>query len=290
MTGPLLVTGASGKLGAALVRALRAESLRVRALLHRRPVSDADEIVIGDLTDPASLIPAVADVDAIIHLAAVTHARSPLPYMRANAEGTRNLVAAARDARVRRFVHVSSRAIHPRGGWYSRSKAEAETAVKRGGIQFVIVRLPEVAGAGGREGVDGIAARARTGRPIFVVGDGSDEICPLAAQDIVAMLVCAAITADVAGRTLTLGGECTTVRAFAQRCVDATASRSKVVSVPVPLVALLARLSRVLPLPIYPDQLDRLRAPKPTPDADVWRQLGVEPKGLDEILRTVWPS
>jgi NADH dehydrogenase len=271
----VLVTGAGGGIGSRLVAALRANSHRVRALQHRRDV-DGDEIIRGDLSDASSIARATAGVDAVIHLAAVTHARNPAAYD-VNVTGTRALV----DAHHMRIVHVSTRAIDARGGAYSASKARAE-GVARGSREWVIVRLPEVYGANGSEGVDGIIERARRGNAIPVVGSGSDEVCPVHVDDAVSALV-TALSAP-AGRTYTLAGECTTMRGFAEDVVRLLGSPSRIVGVPTPAVALASRLARVLPLPIYPDQLARLRAPKARDASAARADLGFEPCGLAEGL------
>jgi nucleoside-diphosphate-sugar epimerase len=246
-------------------------------------VPGAVETVAGDLADPLSLAPALDGVDAVVHLAAVTHARTARAYEAVNVAGTRNLLAAARGAK--RFLHVSTRAIDPSGGAYSRSKAEAERIVHDSGLPFTIVRLPEIYGAGGREGVDEIIARTRAGRPVPLVGDGSSEVCPIPLGDAVAALV-AALTADAAlGRTYTLAGECLTLRAFAERCAAVFRSPVRIVRVPEPAVAALSVLARFAPLPLYPDQLARLRAPKPAASEEAARDLGFRPRRLEEGLR-----
>lgn len=110
-----LVTGATGFVGAAVARALLASGARVRVLaragadrrnLEALPV----EVVAGDLTDAASLQQAVAGCEALFHVAADYRlwAPDPAPLYRANVEGTRNILAAARAAGVRRIVHTSS--------------------------------------------------------------------------------------------------------------------------------------------------------------------------------------
>jgi 2-alkyl-3-oxoalkanoate reductase len=279
----VLVTGASGRLGDALVRALRVDGWTVRAFVHRRPVEGADETVRGDLVDGSGLPAALADVDVVAHLAAVTHARKASAYERVNVRGTANLLDAAERAGVPRFVHVSTRAVHPSGGAYSRSKASAEELVERSPLAHVIVRLPEVYGTGG-EGVDDIIARARDGKLIFVVGAGSDEVCPISRDDAVSALVATVRAPGLEGRTYTLAGECTTTRELALRCVRAFGSGSRVVGVPAPLVAVAARLGRYVPLPIYPDQLDRLRAPKPQPSDEARADLGFAPCRLEDAL------
>jgi nucleoside-diphosphate-sugar epimerase len=277
----VLVTGGSGGLGKFLLERLRA-SYRTRALEHRTPV-EADEVVSGDIVTGRGLDEAVAGADAVIHLAALTHSRRAAAYATVNLEGTRRLLKAAERAGVARFVHVSTRAIDPSGGAYSASKARAEELVRAASTDWVIVRLSEVYGAGSREGVDAIAASARVGRPVLVVGDGEQEVCPLHVEDAVDAIA-GALRAPI-GRTYTIGGECTTVRAFADACVSAFGSHSRIVRVPVPLVSLAARVSALLPLPLVPDQLLRLRAPKPRPSAEAASELMVRARPLAEGLR-----
>src|SRR5690554_915924 len=112
-----LVTGVSGTVGPTLVRHLLAAGHRVRVLLRSEPeaglLSAEAEQMRGDVTDAASLIPAVEGVDVVFHLAAKLHINNPSPelakeYHRVNVEGTRNVARAAREAGVRRFIHFST--------------------------------------------------------------------------------------------------------------------------------------------------------------------------------------
>lgn len=285
MPGPLLVTGASSALGARAIEQLRGHGWRVRGLVRRRPVANVDEVARGDLGDAASLDAAVDGVDVVLHLAAVTHARRARDYAETNLNGTRRLLDAAARHGVRRFVHVSTRAVSATGGAYSRSKLEAERAVGDAPVDHTIVRLSEMYGGAGAEGIDDIVARARRGAPIPVVGEGADRLCPMHVDDAIAALVGAVTAPAATGRTYTLGGECMTTREFAEACAQAFSSASRVRSVPVPAVAALGQLGRVLPLPIYPDQLARLRAadkPEVSPEAE--RELGFRTRPLAEGL------
>ncbi|WP_422003251.1 hopanoid-associated sugar epimerase [Reyranella sp.] len=163
-----LVTGGSGFLGSAVVRALRARGLAVRALV--RPTSPPDnladlgcEVVTGDLTDAASLRRAVSGVRWLFHVAADYRlwARDPSEILRANVEGTRTLAREALAAGVERMVYTSSvAALRVAGatapvdetaalapseaiGAYKRSKTLAERAIedmiRRDGLPAVIV-------------------------------------------------------------------------------------------------------------------------------------------------------
>jgi dihydroflavonol-4-reductase len=150
----MLVTGASGFVGSAVVRALLARGERVRVLMRpssdRRNVAGLDvEIVKGDLMVPESLAPAVAGCGGVFHVAADYRLRTAEPeaMFRANVDGSVAIVRAAHAAGVGRIVYTSSVAVlgnvpggqadeeTPVGyddmiGVYKRSKFRAEEAVR----------------------------------------------------------------------------------------------------------------------------------------------------------------
>jgi dihydroflavonol-4-reductase len=115
VTGPILVTGATGFVGAAVARALLARGHRVRALVRpesdRRNIIGLDiEIAAGRLEDAESLEAAAAGCDALFHVAADYRlwVRDPKAMLGANVGGTRALMRAALRAGLRRVVYTSS--------------------------------------------------------------------------------------------------------------------------------------------------------------------------------------
>jgi dihydroflavonol-4-reductase len=109
------VTGATGFVGSHVARALVEQGAELRLLVRAssdpRNVQDlCAERVIGDLCDPASLERAPEGCDAIFHVAADYRlwVRDPQQMYRANVEGTRAILDAARKNRVRRVVYTSS--------------------------------------------------------------------------------------------------------------------------------------------------------------------------------------
>jgi len=109
------VTGATGFIGGNLARALLSDGHQVRALI--RPESDRRNIAgspiepaEGDLDNRHKLAEQIRGCDAVFHVAAhySLWAKDRDSIYRANVEGTKNLLAAARDAGVKRFVHTSS--------------------------------------------------------------------------------------------------------------------------------------------------------------------------------------
>ena len=109
------VTGATGFLGSHVARALAEQGAQLRLLV--RPTSDLRNLaglnaerVVGDLRDPASFDKALGGCEAVFHVAADYRlwVRDPDEMYRSNVEGTRSLLAAARQRGVRRVVYTSS--------------------------------------------------------------------------------------------------------------------------------------------------------------------------------------
>lgn len=164
----LMITGATGFLGSALVDLAVRRGLEVRAAVRDRAravalLPDAVEIVTADLADPASLERAARGCSGVLHVAgsvgdSLAHTRE------GNVEGTRRVLAAAGAAGVPRFVHTSSSAAimdatglvaeEPSGppaltDPYSVSKAEAEALVlgaARDGLAACIVNPVNIYG------------------------------------------------------------------------------------------------------------------------------------------------
>lgn len=112
----VLVTGATGQVGNAIVRRLAADGVQVRALVHSRSRDQTSVLpagvraVFGDVTDAASLRAALDGCDTVYHAAGIPEQwrRDVSDFTRVNVEGTRNVVDAALAARVKRFVYTST--------------------------------------------------------------------------------------------------------------------------------------------------------------------------------------
>lgn len=189
----VLVTGGSGVVGAALVRHLVSGGISVRAL-SRSASSDAAlsasgaDPIRGDILDPESVRRAASGVDVVFHVAGVNTmcALDSGPMLRANVDGSVNVVRAARSAGVRRLVYTSSAAtlgeaqgvvgtetVTHRGHYlseYERSKHLAEQAVMaESGIEIVSVNPSSVQGPGRASGTGKIILDLVTGRLPFLV-------------------------------------------------------------------------------------------------------------------------
>jgi dihydroflavonol-4-reductase len=234
----MLVTGATGFVGAAVARRLVAAGQSVRVLARegsdRRNLEGLDvQVVTGDLTDRASLDRAVAGCRGVYHVAADYRmwVRDPAAMYRANVDGTRAVLTAAAAAGVDRIVYTSSVAtlgIRADGapsdedtpssladmiGHYKRSKfiaEEAAQALARDGVPVVIVNPSTPVGPGdvkptptGRIIVDALAGRV----PAYV-----DTGLNIAHVDDVAEGHLLAYEQGVVGRRYVLGGTDLTLR------------------------------------------------------------------------------
>jgi nucleoside-diphosphate-sugar epimerase len=164
----VLLTGATGFVGWHAAAAFAASGLRLRALVRSPAKADTlrrhgFELVHGGLEDDEAITRAVADVDVVVHMAALTHARSDAEYHAVNVLGTKRLLDVAVGAGCRRFVYLSSLAAvgpciggRPVAGTdeprpltaYGRSKLEGERVCQAAAdrIEVAILRAPAVYG------------------------------------------------------------------------------------------------------------------------------------------------
>lgn len=214
-----LVTGATGFVGSHLVDRLLAAGDQVTALV-RSPAKAAGlaergvRLVQGDLHDARALAEAAHGQDVVHHVAALVGAVDEAEFLRANREGTANVVAAVRqEAPNARFVLTSSlaaagpatrgtprRADEPEQPvtMYGRSKLASERVVRESGLDWVIARPPAVYGPRDRDNFLAVFKAARWGLcPVF--GTGDQELSMVYAPDLAEALHLAGATPGVGG-------------------------------------------------------------------------------------------
>lgn len=146
----ILVTGGTGFVGREVVGELLALNYHVRLLVrnpdkvpafsnaaHHPPV----ELVQGDVFKPETLPAAMAGVQAVIHLIGIIAETSRVTYEQAHAEATRNLLAAAKQAGVTRWIQMSALGTRPHArSRYHQTKWAAEQLVRSSGLDWTILR------------------------------------------------------------------------------------------------------------------------------------------------------
>ena len=253
---PILITGATGLVGANLARLLcvRGEKPRllVRERSDRRGLRGLDcEEILGDVLRPDTLAPALEGVDRVYHCAGGVRPDkvAPAELERLNVDGTRNVVRAARAAGVRRVVHVSSVSAvghgpldHPATedmAWnfderlvYHRSKRRAEEAARAeagGSMELVIGNPTIVIGASDVRPTSGelILAVARGRMPFFPSG-GTNFVNASDVAEGLSLLM----DRGRSGERYILGGENLTWRAFFDLVAEEAGARPPKIPVP----------------------------------------------------------
>jgi NADH dehydrogenase len=290
----VLVTGPTGFIGAHVVHALRAREIPVRALVRDRSRGSrlaawGAELVEGDVTDHDSLRAAIAGADAVIHLVAIIKgSRADFEFVMA--QGTRNLVAAAEEAGVRRFVLASALGLNERSKEqvpYFAAKWEMERAVKESAVEHVIFRPSFVFGRDG--GVLPTFIRLARFAPVTpIVGPGTQRMQPIWVEDVAEYYACALDLPEAAGRTFDIGGpDALTWNEFWEGLKRVLGVRRPSLHVPFALMRVQAALTERLPgAPVTRDQLTMLQLGDnvvATTDAVETFQLPLVP--LDEQLR-----
>jgi uncharacterized protein YbjT (DUF2867 family) len=262
----VLVTGATGFVGPHVVHALRARELPVRALIREperasRLASWGAELVQGDITDLTTLRAAVSGVDTIVHLVAIIKG-SRADFERIMAQGTRDLVAAAQEAGVRRFVLASALGLNERSKDavpYFAAKWEMERAVKESGLEYAIFRPSFIFGKDG--GVLPTFVRLARFAPVTpIVGPGTQRMQPIWVEDVAEYYARAVDLPAAANRTFEIGGpDAWTWNEFWERLKRAVGARRPSVHVPFSMMRLQAALTEKLPgAPVTRDQLTML--------------------------------
>jgi nucleoside-diphosphate-sugar epimerase len=187
----IAITGASGFVGQHVVARLREAGSSVRALVRDPAASPLEgvDIVAGDLASAPALAALCAGARAVIHCAGVLAASATKAFEDANVTGTANMVAAAREAGVERFVHLSSLAAREPGlSDYAATKRAGEQEVRTAaGLSWIIVRPPAVYGPGDKATLPLI--RQLTQRLALVPGSRSGRASLVHVRDLARALV-----------------------------------------------------------------------------------------------------
>jgi uncharacterized protein YbjT (DUF2867 family) len=286
----ILLTGASGTVGAALLRRLLAAGRQVRCLVRDPRELGPDRVrvslVLGDLADPSSFRHAMRGVECVVHLAAALRDAPLASIEELNALATARLVRAAESAGVERFLFLStlgaSRHARPR---YLRSRALAEEAVTASSVATTLLAPSLVIAPGER--LVRLLERLSWLPVMPVYGDGSARYQPIAAEDI-AECALRALDDRVPGRFELAGPETVTYDDLVTAVLRAHGRRRRRIHLPAGAVrTALAALERTVgpAASATPDEADllgvSLLSARGTHDAEA---LGVRPRPLAEAL------
>jgi len=306
----VLVTGAAGFLGQALVRALLARGGRVRAF-DLRPadlLGEGLEWVSGDVRDAEAVRRACEGMEVVYHLAAlIPQRKADAATMRAvNVGGTQNVLSGALAEGVRRVVYLSSAEVYgipaevpcrettPLNplGEYGHNKVAAEALCRAAlarGLETVILRPPTIVGPGlGEPFLVGLLDALRRGRPVTLLGKGENRFHFVHVQDVVSACLIAAEHPAAVGEAFNLASTAAMpIREMVECAIERTGSSARVRPLPVWLARLVVSVLHPLgKAPLEPEHLAIAVADYVFDTTKARQMLGWSPRwdNLDAVL------
>lgn len=308
----VLVTGATGFIGPAVVEALARSGHRVRVALRRdaAPLPEVEYTITGGVGPKTDWRPALIGVSSVVHLAARAHvmetgADALDRFREVNALGTRQLAEAAAAAGVRRFVFLSSvKAMAERSppgralseadpatpeDAYGISKREGETALLEvagaSGMEAVIVRSPLVYGPGVKGNLLRLMSLIASGIPLPFGAIANRRSLVARANLVAALELCLEHPEAAGGLFLVADGEDLSTPELIRRLARGLGRPTRLVPVPPALLRLAARISG------RGAEMERLTGDLAVDAASIRAKLGWQPVvSVDEALAeaTAW--
>ena len=293
----ILVTGSTGFVGPHVVHALRERDKPVRALVRTPSGRSATtlaawgaELVQGDMTDRESLRRAVDAAEVVLHLVAIRQGPEE-QFRQIMEQGTRELVAAAQEAGVRRFVLMSAlgtseetKDLVP----YYHAKWEQEQTLRTSGLEHVIFRPSFVFARDG--GILPTFRKLAKLTPVTpIIGSGQQRIQPIWIDDVGAYFAQSVDLPEAANRIFELGGpDVVSWNEFWQRLKSVLGQRRPSIHVPTRVMRVNALLTERLPgnVPLTRDLLKMLEhGDNVVSNDDAVRTFKLPLMPLDEQLR-----
>ena len=246
----VLVVGASGGVGKAIIQQLKQQNHQIRALVRTATkLSDqaVNDVFLADARDPAKLKGACNDIDVIISALGgslqLGRTESNANYWDVDYQANKNLLTEAKQAGVRKFIYVSVfKAQEIKGSAYFEAHAAFEDELKRSGLDYAIVRPTGIYYI-----FDEFVKLARRGiLPLF--GDGSAQTNPIDEHDVARVCVAAL---EAPQNVFDIGGpEVFTRREISGLCFKVLGKKPRFIKYPIGLIRVLIK-----PLKLFDQRL-----------------------------------
>jgi NADH dehydrogenase len=294
MQSVILVTGATGFVGGAVVPSLLASGHAVRCLARPSGAGTQTgneprvELAAAGLDDPGGLRAALVGVDTVVHLASAQRCGGWDELMQVDYAGTRQLLSAGRDIGVRRFVYLSHLGAERASAFaVLRAKGIIEQFVRNSGIPYTIIRS---AALFGRE--DSFTNVLCTAMRVFPFvfprpAAGKARLQPFWIGDFAACLCQVVAEGGFADQTISVGGpEFMATDQLLKAIMKASGISRGLVSVPLPqLRFMVSLLSRVLPSsPLATNWLNFISRDSTCEINSAYRYFGLRPERFEQNI------
>ncbi len=300
----ILVTGATGFIGRALLRQLFETGRGVRAMIRpsrrspRLPKGRNIDVAVVSLSDERAIRAALRGVDVIFHLAGAEWQGRNANLLNVDMQGTENLARVAADADVKRIITVSHIGASRSSGYpVFKAKGIAEEHIRRSGVPHTIFRSSLVFGP--EDHFTTSLARLLQTSPFFfpIPGSSRTVIQPLWVEDLVTVLLWSLEDEGTINRTYEVGGsEYFTVRQIVEIIMQTTHHRRILYELnPVLLRSLIITLESFVPnFPASSFWLDYIAVSRTCSVDNLPHAFGLMPARfayrLDYLKRTPWYS
>lgn len=292
----LLVVGANGFVGSAIVAAAQASGIAVRGAVRDPDRMESRfpgiEAVAVDLSDATAHVPgywqsALKDVDAVVFAAGVLQPRGKGAAWSIQVDAPDALYAACEAAGIRRVIHISAVGVDQARTMFAQSKLAADEALMARDLDWTVLRPAVVVGEGSYGGTSMLRAIAAFPKILPVIGDGSTEIDFIHNADLADAVIAlirhgagiGTVLEPASAERLTLADTVQTYR----RWLGLPAAR--IVGMPLRIVKAIARIGDIAKLdPIVTTAVTQFET-RLTGDPETFRTTtGVRPRGLTEML------
>jgi uncharacterized protein YbjT (DUF2867 family) len=287
----IFVTGATGFVGKYVIRALLAQGFLVRTLVRHGSERDLQgfesiERVPGDVLKPDALPATVEGCAAVVHLVGIIreHRSRGVTFEALHTRATQNMLAVAKAAAVKRFVHMSALGTRPDAvSRYHRTKWAAEEAVRASGLDWTIFR-PSVIFGRGDELVTMLAGMVQRLPVVPVLGSGRYRLQPIAVEQVAEGFARAARNQRSVGKVYEVAGPADYPFVEILDRIGRALGRARVRKVHVPLgpVRIATSLFQALPFfPVTRDQLTMLQEDSVADPTAFHADFGIRPEPFD---------
>jgi len=298
----ILITGATGFVGRALVRQLSSIGYPLRALIRpssktpRLPKGVPVEVAVVSLADTRGLRAAMRDVETVIHLASAENQGARGNLSLTDIQGTQNLVDAAADAGVDRILYLSHLGAARASGYPAfKAKGIAEESIRAGTTPYTIIRTSLVYGPEDHF-TNNISRLIRSSVGIFPIPKGGRVVVqPVWVEDLVTCMIWSLQNEGTLNQVYEVGGnEFFTLQQIVEIIMDVTQRRRRLVPLsPITLRAITVFLEGIVPnFPISSFFLDYFAVNRTTAVDSMPRYFGLMPARfsyrIDYLIRKRW--